>query len=246
MQHVIILLGLLTTPVGAEPLTLNQLSGRVADVLKLAGETAPPAIIAAPADKTQAAIENVLNSMETRFGLADVGTPPYIYETFQDDSLKGKYDPIRQRLILNAKLKTEIESLVIGRYGQMELLLAHELMHFWVDQRSKALGLGQFPPPPDKVTHETALLSEGIAEFVKYELAGQRQGYLNIWKDSLWPATIGRTGGRHFYHWAYVLTTPILKKNLTGGIDHILRNPIKAKTVQDLFTYRDAAIAALP
>ena len=59
------------------------------------------------------------------------------------------------------------------------------------------------------------------------------------------PDTLRETGGRQFYHWAYVLTTPILKQDLHGGIDYILRNEIEADSILNLFAYRDTAIASL-
>lgn len=198
-------------------------------------------------ERIEPKLEEILRKQEERVGLRHFGTPAVVYDIpkeelggipYQFAFVGGVYDPKSNTVYLRPResLLDKLHVLFGDDMGTSERVLEHELGHFYADQLSERIGLGDFPDH-SVFNPGVKLVSEGIAEYFR------RKGTKDEHTSQKFPKRqVGKDFPMVYKDIGYPLVKPIIDQFSKAGIAYLIQHPPSEENTADLHRYQHRAL----
>ena len=206
-------------------------------------------------------LEDIMHEEEQKLGIKFSGKPKIVfsYEDEFDKREKNKtatysskkdtiflpiYDNLTRELMPRRNYLHKVIYQKERNVSDIDEILWHELGHFYLNKKSKSLGLGNFPDEKEwfllselpKIAGEQ-FIREGIAEYFGKKTGGKNCESFDYSKINKDPLTF-LINLELIYNLGCILTREVMDEYGVGAIDYMLRNPpIIDIPEKDLFSY---------
>lgn len=198
-------------------------------------------------------LETITKAQESALGIQHFGRPKINFTwpdhfTFIDAYVVGAtYDPEDDTIYFNTSRLSCPEKdwwnflFFIAPQEDADAALYHELGHFCMDKIYESLMKENWNLVEDEEFIGKKLISEGIAEYFKRELTGEK----DCFNDRKWPSSPNNFTKDTFYSGRYHLVKSILDKYHTKGIIHLMENLPTEYDLRNLPEYQKRMLEAL-